>query len=127
MPPPLHNIQSEKELNLMSKGIRQNHHGNMISVGVTSEGTKPVGAIGLKKAEKELIMRRYKYHNQHPNDNINRVAVIYGQTPQYNSHDRGYMNEPTQASSANYSRGPGAYYNMSSGAGSYMNNNNQYN
>lgn len=50
----------------------------MVNVNVHSDGTKPVGPIGLKKAEKELIMRRYKYHNQHPNDNINRVAVTYG-------------------------------------------------
>lgn len=51
----------------------------MAYVNISSEGNKPVGPIGLKRAEKELIMRRYKnaYHNQ--NDNINRVAMIYGQ------------------------------------------------
>ena len=64
----------------------------MAYVNVGSEGNKPVGPIGLKRAEKELIMRRYKnaYHNQ--NDNINRVALIYGQQhPLYNSNDRSYM------------------------------------
>jgi len=51
----------------------------MAYVNISSEGAKPVGPIGLKRAEKELIMRRYKnaYHNQ--NNNINRVALIYGQ------------------------------------------------
>ena len=79
MPPALPNISSDKDPYLMSKpGRGVNHHGNMINVGVTSEGNKAVGPIGLKKAEKELIMRRYKYNNQHPNDNLNRVAVIYG-------------------------------------------------
>lgn len=32
----------------------------MAYVGVTNELNKPVGPIGLKRAEKELIMRRYK-------------------------------------------------------------------
>jgi len=36
-----------------------------------------VGYLGLKKAEKDLIMRRYKY-NHHVSDNIQRVALIYG-------------------------------------------------
>jgi len=30
---------------------------------------RPVGQLGLKKAEKDLIMRRYKYNHQ-TNDNI---------------------------------------------------------
>ena len=51
----------------------------MAYVNISSDAAKPVGPIGLKRVEKELIMRRYKnaYHNQ--NDNINRVALIYGQ------------------------------------------------
>ena len=57
---------------------------NMAYVNISSEGAKPVGPIGLKRAEKELIMRRYK-HAYHQNDNINRVAWIYGQQPAYNS------------------------------------------
>jgi hypothetical protein len=48
----------------------------MAYVNISSDGAKPVGPIGLKRAEKELIMRRYKNHYQ--NDNINRVALIYG-------------------------------------------------
>jgi hypothetical protein len=52
---------------------------NMAYVNISSDGAKPVGPIGLKRAEKELIMRRYKYNHHHPNDNINRVALIYGQ------------------------------------------------
>jgi hypothetical protein len=49
----------------------------MAYVNISSDGAKPVGPIGLKRAEKELIMRRYK-NNYHQNDNINRVALIYG-------------------------------------------------
>lgn len=74
-------------------GIHGGHH-NMAYVNISSDGAKPVGPIGLKRAEKELIMRRYKYNHHHPNDNINRVALIYGQQhPQYNSHDRQYLQE----------------------------------
>jgi hypothetical protein len=32
----------------------------MAYIGVSGEGASPVGAIGLKRAEKELIMRRYQ-------------------------------------------------------------------
>jgi hypothetical protein len=43
----------------------------------------------LNKVEKELIMRRYKNHHYHNNENINKVALIYGQQhPQYNFHDK---------------------------------------
>jgi hypothetical protein len=113
MPPVLTQYDSEKDSsNKVPRVIAQGNN-NMAYVNISSEGNKPVGPIGLKKAEKDLIMRRYKYNHQNTNDNMSRVAVIYGQQPsqQYNSHDRGYMNDPTQASSANYSRGPGAYYN----------------
>ena len=75
----------------------------MAYVNISSEGAKPVGPIGLKRAEKEMIMRRYKnaYHNQ--NNNINRVALIYGQqAPQYNWHDIQYIGEGM--------RGQGGYY-----------------
>ncbi len=37
-----------------------------------------MGPIGLKRAEKDLIMRRYK-GQYHPSENLNRVALIYGQ------------------------------------------------
>jgi hypothetical protein len=61
----------------------------MAYVNITSDGAKSVGPIGLKRAEKELIMRRYKNNYHQNNENINRVALIYGQQqPQYNSHDR---------------------------------------
>jgi len=49
---------------------------NLAYINITGEGAKPVGPIGIKKAEKELILRRYKYN--HPSDNIQRVAMIYG-------------------------------------------------
>jgi hypothetical protein len=37
----------------------------MAYVNISSDGAKPVGPIGLKRAEKELNMRRYKnaYHH----------------------------------------------------------------
>lgn len=86
----LPHISSSGDINqgLSGRGGNNRHYGqgysngrqqNMAYVNISSEGNKPVGPIGLKKAEKELIMRRYKnaYHNQ--NDNINRVALIYGQ------------------------------------------------
>jgi len=38
----------------------QANNSNMAYVNITGEGNKPVGPIGLKKAEKDLIMRRYK-------------------------------------------------------------------
>ena len=49
---------------------------NLAYINITGEGAKQVGPIGLKKAEKELILRRYKYN--HNVDNIQRVALIYG-------------------------------------------------
>ena len=36
---------------------------NIAYINITGEGAKPVGPIGLKKAEKELILRRYKYNH----------------------------------------------------------------
>jgi hypothetical protein len=38
----------------------------MAYINITGEGAKVVGPIGLKKVEKDLILRRYKY-NHHPN------------------------------------------------------------
>lgn len=61
---------------------------NMAYVNISSDGAKAVGPIGLKRAEKELIMRRYK-NPHYQNDSINRVALIYGQQNQHaNSYDR---------------------------------------
>ena len=68
-----------------SKIPRLNHHGskiNMAYLNVSGDQAQPVGPIGLKKVEKELIMRRYnqaKYHDQYPHNNLNRVAMVYGQ------------------------------------------------
>ena len=75
-------------------GPQVNGHSNqpMAYVGVSSDGAKAVGPIGLKRAERELIQRRYNSKYHHQQDNIQRVALIYGQqTPQYNSHDRNYV------------------------------------
>jgi len=48
----------------------------MAYINITGEAARPVGHLGLKKVEKDLIMRRYKYNQQ--SDNIQRVALIYG-------------------------------------------------
>lgn len=52
---------------------------NMAYINITGEGAKAVGPIGLKKAEKDLILRRYKY-THHPNQQeaMQRVQLIYG-------------------------------------------------
>ena len=49
---------------------------NVAYINISGDGAKMVGPIGLKKAEKELIMRRYKYNHQQ--DSMQRVAMIYG-------------------------------------------------
>lgn len=43
---------------------RSHQNNNMAYINVASDGAKPVGGVGLKRAEKDLIMRRYKnnYH-----------------------------------------------------------------
>ena len=49
----------------------------MAYINISSDGQRLVGPLGLKKAEQELIKRRYKYsYNQ---DSISRVALVYGQ------------------------------------------------
>ena len=50
----------------------------MAYINISSDGQRLVGPLGLKRAEQELIKRRYKYsyNNQ---DSISRVALVYGQ------------------------------------------------
>ena len=66
----LPHIGSSGDLSQGLSGRGGNHRGNyqmyarggpsnMAYVNISSEGNKPVGPIGLKRAEKELIMRRY--------------------------------------------------------------------
>ena len=50
----------------------------MAYINISSDGQRLVGPLGLKKAEQELIKRRYKY-SYNNNDNISRVALVYGQ------------------------------------------------
>ena len=83
----LSKVQSQDEILVRAPRVQK-----MTNVNVSQEGAKPVGSLGLKKAEKELIMRRYKYNHQMPKDHLNRVAMIYGQpTPTYASYDRTYI------------------------------------
>ena len=55
-----------------------NYPGNMAYINISSDGQRLVGPLGLKKAEQELIKRRYKY-SYNNNDSISRVASVYGQ------------------------------------------------
>ena len=125
------NVGSQNDLNSQGAAgrlhaphrIHQNQNynpQNMAYVNISSDGAKPVGPIGLKRAEKELIMRRYKYHHQ--NDNINRVALIYGQQhPQFNSHDQ-YIGEGIGAGQGRHGHpgGRGQYISgVNIGNGSY--------
>ena len=48
----------------------------MAYISISGEGAKAVGPMGIKKAEKDLILRRYKYNHQQ--DSMQRVALIYG-------------------------------------------------
>ena len=49
--------------NVVSNNDLRRNPNNMAYVNISSDGAKPVGPIGLKRAEKELIMRRYKYNH----------------------------------------------------------------
>jgi hypothetical protein len=53
----------------------------MAYINISSDGNRLVGPLGLKKAEQDLIKRRYKY--QHYNqgaaqEQLSRVAYVYG-------------------------------------------------
>ena len=67
----------------MQRKPRVNYPGNMAYINISSDGQRLVGPLGLKKAEQELIKRRYKYQHYSNNDQISRVALVYGQG---NSH-----------------------------------------
>jgi hypothetical protein len=56
-------IVSESDVieNTRNSRLQHNPSGMMAYVNTSLEGNKPVGPIGLKKAEKELIQRRYNY------------------------------------------------------------------
>lgn len=78
-----------------------------------------MGPLGLKKAEQELIKRRYKY-SYNNNDSISRVALVYGQP-----HGSGSVgNRAVENMSSNLHHAPdGQIYqyasnNRSSGSGS---------
>ena len=52
----------------------------MAYINISNDGNRLVGPLGLKKAEQELIKRRYKYqHYSNNQDTISRVALVYGQ------------------------------------------------
>jgi hypothetical protein len=54
---------------LPSLGENGQSRKNIAYINISGEGAKPVGYLGIKKAEKDLIMRRYKY-NHHASDPI---------------------------------------------------------
>ena len=51
----------------------------MAYINISNDGNRLVGPLGLKKAEQELIKRRYKYSYNNQQDSISRVALVYGQ------------------------------------------------
>jgi len=55
--------------NLSDQGANQQSRKNLAYINISGEAAKPVGYLGLKKAERDLIMRRYK-QNHHANDHI---------------------------------------------------------
>ena len=82
---------------------------NIAYINITGDGNKSVGPIGLKKAEKDLILRRYKYNHQ-GGENMSRVALIYGNPTvgsaalsnvyNYKSNSDQYSNSPYISSSS---------------------------
>jgi hypothetical protein len=57
----------------------------MAYINISSDGQRLVGPLGLKKAEQELIKRRYKYPHYQPQESISRVALVYGQSSSINA------------------------------------------
>jgi len=54
---------------------------NLALINVSSDNAKAVGPMGIKRAEQELIRRRYNNKNNHhgyPIENINQVGLFYG-------------------------------------------------
>lgn len=62
-------------------GDNQQSKKNLAYINISGDAAKPVGSLGLKKVEKDLIMRRYKYNHHNQNDHLQRVAMIYGASP----------------------------------------------
>lgn len=73
-----YNQKGPQPLPSLADGPNQQSRKNLAYINISGEGAKPVGYLGLKKAEKDLIMRRYKYNHMNQNDHIQRVALIYG-------------------------------------------------
>lgn len=48
----------------MSRDNNTTSKKNLAYINISGEGARLVGPIGLKKAEKDLILRRYKYNHQ---------------------------------------------------------------
>ena len=58
-----------------NNGVSNNS--NLVSVNVSNDGNRLVGPLGLKKAEQELIKRRYKYMHG-DRENISRIPLVQG-------------------------------------------------
>lgn len=82
---------------------------NMAYLNVSSEGAQPSGPF-LKRAEKDLIMRRggYKQHLIH--NDVNRMAMVYGsQNHGYNSHERQFLENGVYGPRSYLYNGQGSY------------------
>jgi len=72
------NYREAQSISNLQRKPRVNYPGGMAYINISSEGQRLVGPLGLKKAEQELIKRRYKYPHYQPQESISRVALVYG-------------------------------------------------
>ena len=104
----------------------------MAYINISNDGNRLVGPLGLKKAEQELIKRRYKYqHYSNNQDTISRVALVYGQN---GSNSGGSLPRQNTQADRDSNAGNGGYgYNGSYNGGGitpsyyYAHNNSQNN
>ena len=59
--------RDNQNLGPLQRKPRVNYPGNMAYINISNDGNRLVGPLGMKKAEAELIKRRYKY--QHYSNN----------------------------------------------------------
>jgi len=68
---------------VLPKKLRAPYVDNMALININREGSQPVGPLGIKKVEQELIKRRYKqpYISQADlslNPQASRISQVYG-------------------------------------------------
>ena len=120
--------QRENSNNLIhiNRKPRVNYQGNLAYINISSEGQRLVGPLGLKKAEQELIKRRYKYQHYNNQDQISRVALVYGQGGSHGSIGRqnaAIHNHHLDPNLMHDHAAIGQLYPYQGGTGSYRNSN----